>query len=63
MSFGNFRLYINGKWVESGSGETFSSDNPARPSQVLGTFQKGTRDDINAAVEAAEILVATVQND
>lgn len=54
MSFGNFKLYINGKWVESGSGETFPSDNPAKPSQILGTFQKATKDDVNAAVEAAD---------
>lgn len=50
----NFRLYIDGKWVDSISGETFSSDNPAKPRQVLGIFQKGNKEDVDKAVEAAE---------
>jgi acyl-CoA reductase-like NAD-dependent aldehyde dehydrogenase len=48
-----FRLYINGRWVESGSGETFPSDNPAKPKQVLGLFQKGNKEDVARAVEAS----------
>jgi aldehyde dehydrogenase (NAD+) len=48
------KLYINGKWVNSASGETFPSDNPAKPSQILGIFQKGTKEDVNKAIEAAE---------
>jgi aldehyde dehydrogenase (NAD+) len=50
----NHKLYINGKWVDSASGETFPSDNPAKPTQILGVFQKGTKEDIDKAVEAAE---------
>jgi aldehyde dehydrogenase (NAD+) len=50
----NYNLYIDGKWCESVSGETFVSDNPARPKQILGVFQKGGREDIDLAVEAAE---------
>lgn len=50
----NFKLYINGEWVESTSGETFPSDNPAKPKQILGVFQKGDKEDINKAVDAAE---------
>jgi aldehyde dehydrogenase (NAD+) len=50
----NFKLYIDGEWVESVSGETFPSDNPAKPKQVLGFFQKGNQEDINKAVDAAE---------
>ena len=48
-----FGLYINGKWVSSASGETFPTDNPASPKQILGFFQKGNREDIVKAVEAA----------
>ncbi|HJW97655.1 MAG TPA: aldehyde dehydrogenase family protein [Candidatus Bathyarchaeia archaeon] len=48
-----FGLYINGKWISSASGETFPTDNPARPKQILGFFQKGNREDIAKAVEAA----------
>ena len=50
----NFELYIDGEWVNSVSGETFPSDNPAKPKQILGIFQKGNQEDINKAVEAAE---------
>jgi len=53
-SIKNFKLYINGEWVESASGETFPSDNPAKPKQILGFFQKGNKEDINKAVDAAE---------
>jgi len=50
----NFKLHIDGKWVESSSGETLPSDNPAHPKQILGIFQKGNQEDVNKAVEAAE---------
>jgi len=50
----NYGLYINGKWVNSISGDTFESDNPAKPSQILATFQKGCREDVDKAVKAAE---------
>jgi aldehyde dehydrogenase (NAD+) len=49
-----FRLCINGEWVDSVSGATFPSDNPAKPRQILGVFQKGNREDIAKAVEAAQ---------
>ena len=50
----NFKLYIDGEWVNSISGETFPSDNPAKPEQILGIFQKGNEEDINKVVETAE---------
>lgn len=50
----NHKLYIGGKWVDSASGETFLSDNPARPQQILGVFQKGCKEDVDRAIEAAE---------
>ena len=53
-SIRNFKLYIDGEWVKSSSGETFPSDNPAKPKQILGFFQKGNEEDINRAVSAAE---------
>lgn len=48
-----FKLYIEGRWVDSISKETFPSDNPAKPKQVLGIFQKGNEEDVNRAVDAA----------
>jgi aldehyde dehydrogenase (NAD+) len=50
----NHRLFIDGAWVDSESGETFPSDNPAKPKQILGTFQRGCKEDVDKAVEAAE---------
>ena len=49
-----FKLYTAGKWINSASGETFPSDNPSHPKQILGIFQKGNEEDINSAIEAAE---------
>jgi len=49
-----YRLYIDGEWVDSATDETFPSDNPANPKQILGIFQKGNKDDAEKAVEAAE---------
>ncbi len=47
------KILINGKWVESESGETFESVNPATE-EALGKFQKGNREDVRAAIDAAE---------
>ncbi|MFH1786048.1 MAG: aldehyde dehydrogenase family protein [archaeon] len=49
----DYKMYINGEWVESASGKTFESVNPANK-KSLGTFQKGTKEDVNAAIDAAE---------
>jgi len=49
-----FKLFINGKWLDSASGKTFPSDNPAKPRQILGLFQKGDEQDVAEAVNAAD---------
>jgi alpha-ketoglutaric semialdehyde dehydrogenase len=49
-----YRLFIDGEWVESESGETYTRVNPADPSEVLGGFQKGNAKDTEKAVEAAQ---------
>jgi len=46
-----FPNYINGEWV---SGPTFENRNPARTTEVVGEFVKGTAADIDRAAEAAE---------
>lgn len=51
----SFGLYIDGKWVDSVSGETFPTDNPANPKQILGVFQKGKKEDVDKAVEIAAV--------
>jgi len=45
--------YINGKWVDSRSGETFPSINPANKDEVIGLVSKSGREDVDQAVEAA----------
>ena len=45
--------YINGKWVASLSGETVSSTNPANSAEIMGLFQKSSREDVDSAVVAA----------
>jgi len=48
-----YRNYIDGEWVESGSGETFESREPADQDRVLGRFQRSTEADVQRAVKAA----------
>lgn len=47
-----YKNYIGGKWVESKSGATFKSINPAN-GEVVGTVTKSDAADVDAAVEAA----------
>ena len=46
------KMLINGRWVDSASGKTFPSYNPAT-GEVLAQIAEGDREDINRAVEAA----------
>src|SRR5512136_977266 len=45
--------YIDGKWVDSKSGETFPSINPANRDEVIGVVSKSGREDVDHAVKAA----------
>ena len=48
--YGNF---INGEWVDSTTGETFPSANPADRNEVVGTFARSGPKDVDQAVQAA----------
>jgi alpha-ketoglutaric semialdehyde dehydrogenase len=48
-----YNNYIDGRWVPSASGETFENRNPANVDDLIGVFQKSTRRDVDAALEAA----------
>jgi alpha-ketoglutaric semialdehyde dehydrogenase len=48
--FGNF---IDGEWVDSVSGDTFESRNPADRTEIVGTFARAAAADIDKAVRAA----------
>jgi acyl-CoA reductase-like NAD-dependent aldehyde dehydrogenase len=52
-----FRMFIAGEWVESRSGQTFESLNPADRRDVVGRFQAGTKADVAMAVRAAEMAL------
>ncbi len=48
-----FQNLINGKWVDAVSGRTFENRNPANWQEVIGTFPKSGKEDVDAAVKAA----------
>lgn len=48
-----YKNYIDGKWVESSSGETFESRSPADKNDVVGICQKSNKEDVDKAVKAA----------
>jgi phenylacetaldehyde dehydrogenase len=52
------QLLINGKWVDSASGKTFASYNPAT-GEVLANVAEGDREDIDRAVKAARAAFET----
>jgi aldehyde dehydrogenase (NAD+) len=49
-----FGLFIDGEWVESGTGRTFESVNPADTRDVIGRFQAADAADAARAIRAAE---------
>jgi aldehyde dehydrogenase (NAD+) len=46
--------FIAGEWRPAASGDTFEDRNPAYLTQVIGRFQRSGRDDLDAAIRAAE---------
>ena len=48
----SFQNYIAGEWVDSASGETFESVNPAT-GDTIGTFPRSSAEDVDRAVAAA----------
>ncbi|MGV9800392.1 aldehyde dehydrogenase family protein [Mycobacterium sp. NPDC003449] len=54
MSLHDGANFIDGQWVPSASGRTFTRRNPADPDQVIGTFPASDGTDVAAAVDALE---------
>src|SRR5579862_5053729 len=52
-----FKNFIDGEWVESSTGQTFENRNPADTRDLVGIFQRSSKADVNAAVEAAKRAV------
>ncbi|TKJ36607.1 aldehyde dehydrogenase [candidate division TA06 bacterium B3_TA06] len=49
-----YKNFIGGEWVKSKSNKTFENRNPADTSDLVGTFQLSSQDDVDAAVRAAQ---------
>lgn len=47
-----YKLYINGKWVDSKEGKTFNTYCPAN-GELLATCAEAGREDVDEAVKAA----------
>ena len=54
-----FRLFIGGEWVESTTGRTFESRNPADTRDLIGHFQSADAADAARAIRAAEVAFQT----
>ncbi len=50
-----FQNFINGKWVDAKSGKTFENRNPANWDEMVGTFPKSGKEDVDEAVNAARV--------
>ncbi len=48
-----FQNCIDGRWCDALSGRTFENRNPARWEEVIGTFPKSGKEDVDLAVKAA----------
>jgi acyl-CoA reductase-like NAD-dependent aldehyde dehydrogenase len=48
-----YHNFIDGEWVPSVSGDVFENRNPANTDDLIGVFQKSTRDDVKRAIDAA----------
>ena len=53
-----FKNYIDGKWVEAVTGETFSRHNPAN-GELVGVYTSSNASDVDAAVAAAKNAFAS----
>lgn len=51
-----YQMLINGAWVDASDGERFNSTNPAT-GKVWSTVPEATADDVNAAVQAADVAL------
>ena len=48
-----YQNFINGKWIDAKSGAVFENRNPANWEEIIGTFPKSAKEDVEDAVNAA----------
>jgi aldehyde dehydrogenase (NAD+) len=49
-----FKNYIDGRWVDGSTGNTFENRNPANHDDVIGLFPASAAEDVDRAVQAAK---------
>ncbi|WP_257352186.1 aldehyde dehydrogenase family protein [Pseudalkalibacillus decolorationis] len=54
-----YQNYINGVWLDSLSGETFESVNPADSNDTVAKFQASNKEDVEKAIDSASTAFAT----
>src|SRR5690554_2162914 len=57
-----FKNLIDGEWVDSSSGETFTTENPAKKGDIIGSFPSATKEDTHRAIQAARDAAAEWAN-
>ncbi|MEM2517758.1 MAG: aldehyde dehydrogenase family protein [Candidatus Bathyarchaeia archaeon] len=55
------KMYIDGEWVDAGSGETFEVKSPAT-GEALALVPKADREDVKKAIDAAKIAQKRISN-
>lgn len=48
-----FKNLIDGEWVNASDGATFTTENPAKTGEVIGSFPSATKEDTRRAIDAA----------
>ncbi len=48
-----YQNFINGRWCDAKSGQVFDNRNPAKWDELVGTFPKSGKEDVDEAVKAA----------
>lgn len=54
MSVKTYGNFINGEWIDSPTGRTFSVHNPAHRNELIARFQSSEPSDVRRAIDAAE---------
>src|SRR5512141_274377 len=49
-----YQNFIAGKWCDSSSGEVSENRNPANMEDLIGTFPRSTKEDVERAVKSAK---------
>ncbi len=57
-----FKNLIDGEWVDASNGETFTTENPAKTGDIIGSFPSSTKEDTRRAIAAARAAASEWAN-